>query len=277
MNSVPVRGRTGRHSLPTGIDGALWKQRSEVGEFDFRGKALTIEVDSSSGVLFPGDCGLSLLEALQSAPELSAANRTVLDIGCGSGLYTLAMLAEGARKVTALDVNPAALRFTKLNARRNGLPLELLACAASDITCYSAAQPFDLVVTNPPHLPSDEAYADENGMNQALIGCADGRFVYDLVIDRAAELVAPDGLLLMAYSSLTNVPQTTARVAAFGFGSRELALIGTDIPLRAYANHAHVILDRLAHLREQGRAEFADRRFFVYAMAYRRAWSEGRR
>jgi len=45
---------------------------------------------------------------------------SVLDLGCGSGLYGIAAAAVGATKVQAVDLNPRALAAARFNARLNG-------------------------------------------------------------------------------------------------------------------------------------------------------------
>ena len=47
--------------------------------------------------------------------------KTVLDVGCGSGILALAALALGAEKAVAIDVDQEAIDVTKENAERNGL------------------------------------------------------------------------------------------------------------------------------------------------------------
>jgi ribosomal protein L11 methyltransferase len=47
--------------------------------------------------------------------------RTVLDVGCGSGILGLVALMLGAAKVRAVDVDPDAIDVTVENATRNGL------------------------------------------------------------------------------------------------------------------------------------------------------------
>jgi len=45
--------------------------------------------------------------------------KRVLDLGCGSGVLSLAAHALGASKVTAIDIDPEAVEHTKENARQN--------------------------------------------------------------------------------------------------------------------------------------------------------------
>lgn len=58
------------------------------------------------------------LEALEERLERGTV---VLDVGPGSGILAIAAALLGARCVDALDIDPAAVRATKENARRNGV------------------------------------------------------------------------------------------------------------------------------------------------------------
>lgn len=53
--------------------------------------------------------------------------RTVLDIGCGGGIASLAAARAGAARVLANDQDPWALAVTRLAAARQGLSVELVA------------------------------------------------------------------------------------------------------------------------------------------------------
>src|SRR3982074_904984 len=101
------------------------------GVFDFRGCRLRIEVADSNEVLFPTDCGLSLLAALNGDDAPVLAGTRALDIGCGSGVYSVALLAEGAVHVTALDINPAAAAVATSNVMHNRLDPTRLTCVTS--------------------------------------------------------------------------------------------------------------------------------------------------
>lgn len=51
----------------------------------------------------------------------AVATHGTLDMGCGSGILALAMAKLWARGVLAADVDPEAVRVTRLNAARNGV------------------------------------------------------------------------------------------------------------------------------------------------------------
>lgn len=45
----------------------------------------------------------------------------VFDVGCGSGVLSLAAVRLGARRVMAIDTDPLAVEATRANAARNGI------------------------------------------------------------------------------------------------------------------------------------------------------------
>jgi ribosomal protein L11 methyltransferase len=58
---------------------------------------------------------------------------SLLDVGCGSGVVSVAAVKLGFGPVTAVDFDPSAVDATRRNAQRNGTPLTiLLADAARD-------------------------------------------------------------------------------------------------------------------------------------------------
>ena len=69
----------------------------------------------------------------------------VLDVGCGSGILSIAVARLGARDVLALDVDPIAIEATIANARRNRLTRRVHPRQGS---LPSGAGPFDLVLAN---------------------------------------------------------------------------------------------------------------------------------
>jgi ribosomal protein L11 methyltransferase len=57
-----------------------------------------------------------MLKALQ---ELTLDNKTVLDIGCGSGVLAIAAVKLGARSAVGIDIDPDALDNARENAALN--------------------------------------------------------------------------------------------------------------------------------------------------------------
>jgi release factor glutamine methyltransferase len=77
--------------------------------------------------------------------------RSVLDVGCGSGVLSLVAARAGA-VVSAIDINAEAVRTTAANAAANGLAVEVL---QSDLFEALGDRRFDLVVVNPPYFAKD--------------------------------------------------------------------------------------------------------------------------
>lgn len=58
--------------------------------------------------------------------------KTVIDIGTGSGVLALAALAEGAKNAIGIDIDPQALRHARQNAALNHLDEKVLFCLPED-------------------------------------------------------------------------------------------------------------------------------------------------
>jgi release factor glutamine methyltransferase len=74
----------------------------------------------------------------------------VLDMGSGSGVCAV-FAARHARRVVAVDINPAAVRCTKINALLNGEE-RAIDVRHGDLFAPVHGQQFDLILFNPPFL-----------------------------------------------------------------------------------------------------------------------------
>jgi predicted nicotinamide N-methyase len=69
--------------------------------------------------------GLAIAHYLRDHPE-TVTGKHVLDLGSGSGLDAIAAALGGAASVTAVDIDPIAAAAIALNARANGVRVEIL-------------------------------------------------------------------------------------------------------------------------------------------------------
>lgn len=78
--------------------------------------------------------------------------RYILDIGTGSGLLAL-MLAQksfGTSLISAVEIEPAAVRQSRLNIKRSKF-VDQIRVIESDIKVFHSSLPYDLIVSNPPY------------------------------------------------------------------------------------------------------------------------------
>lgn len=125
----------------------------------------------------------------------------IADIGTGSGAILLALLHEIPDAFgVGTDLSQNALRTARENAAALGL-----ADRAAFVACsYAAALrgPFDLIVSNPPYIPSAEIpklsiEVREHDPHLALDGGNDGYDAYRALIPQASERLAPGGALIV--------------------------------------------------------------------------------
>ncbi|MBL3808344.1 methyltransferase [Streptomyces sp. BRB081] len=77
---------------------------------------------------------------------------SMLEMGCGCGVASVTAALAGVPKVTALDINPAAVRTTELNARRHGVADRVTARTSDLFSALAPDETFDLVFWNSPFI-----------------------------------------------------------------------------------------------------------------------------
>jgi release factor glutamine methyltransferase len=118
----------------------------------------TLDLRVTPAVLIPRPETEGLVEAaLKELARLPAGAR-VLDLGTGSGAIVLALAAEAPmHRYAALDISLAAVLTARQNAREAGLAggVDFFVADWCD-ACRTDAAPFDLIVANPPYIPTGE-------------------------------------------------------------------------------------------------------------------------
>jgi release factor glutamine methyltransferase len=123
----------------------------------------------------------------------------VLDLGIGSGAILLAILAERPLATgLGIDVSEEALAVARDNAANLGLE-NRTALLRSDWTAALEAQEFDVVVSNPPYIPTDvidtlEPEVRDHEPRLALDGGPDGLDAYRALAPEVLRVLRPGGL-----------------------------------------------------------------------------------
>ena len=139
--------------------------------------------------------------ALELFRERKIHQPRIADIGTGSGAILLALLHEIPDAFgVGTDLSLTALGTARGNAAALGLGNRSAFVACSYLAALSG--PFDLIVSNPPYIPSAEipklsVEVREHDPHLALDGGNDGYDAYRALIPQAAERLAPGGALIV--------------------------------------------------------------------------------
>jgi len=98
----------------------------------------------------PGDpvMGASATTLFLARAARIVPGSAVLDVGCGAGTLALHAASQGAGTVIGVDLSERALRWSRINARMNGLEATFL---QGDLLAPVGDRRFDLVVSQPPN------------------------------------------------------------------------------------------------------------------------------
>ncbi len=141
----------------------------------------------------------------QIGRERLVAGTRVLDVCTGSGILAIAAARAGASRVTAVDVSRRAVVAARLNARVNGVRLRV---RRGDLFEPVRGERFDLIVSNPPYIPSEDDELPRRGPRRGLDAGPNGRFFLDRICLSAREFLAPGGSVLLVHSSICSEQAT---------------------------------------------------------------------
>jgi release factor glutamine methyltransferase len=159
-----------------------------------------------------------LLASVVAAERIPAGAR-VLDVCAGTGALALTAALAGTGEVTAIDISRRAVLSTRLNAWHRGLPVKARRASFVDAAVDAAVDStwpgrFDLVLANPPYVPS-AARTGPTGRRRSWDAGSDGRALLDPLCTIAPRLLTPGGRLLLVQSSVSGV-DTTLELLGWG-------------------------------------------------------------
>jgi release factor glutamine methyltransferase len=156
--------------------------------------------------------------AVIGAANARKQNLRIADLGTGSGALLLALLTELPNAFgVGTDLSQGALHVARDNAAR------LVPCRGDFVACDLAAAfggPFDLIVANPPYIPSGDIGTlapdvSDFDPRTALDGGSDGLDCYRAIAATTPALLKPGGVLVVELGAGQS-PAVTALFLAAG-------------------------------------------------------------
>lgn len=166
-----------------------------TGETEFYGLPFRVTRD----VLIPRPETEHLVEkAIELATHFPVPR--IVDIGTGSGAVAVALAhALPGTQITTIDISETALDLACQNAKRNNATVRFL---HGDLLAPVAGERFEIVVSNPPYVPTTDRHSlavevrdYEPGL--ALFAGEDGLDVYRRLIPAAFSVVVPGGFIAL--------------------------------------------------------------------------------
>jgi release factor glutamine methyltransferase len=195
-------------------------------------------------VLIPRMDTETVIEAVSDYIKASRSVHRVLDLCTGSGIIaiTLAKL-NPSLKITASDVDTAALKVAETNASKLGVSSRIKFVTSDIYTSFKTGfggPTFDIIVSNPPYIKSDvlltlQREIVEHEPLRALDGGTDGLDFYRNIIAGAAARLKKNGALFLeiGYDQAASVQELVDETKRFGNVTVRQDLAGNDRVLSA--------------------------------------------
>ena len=143
------------------------------------------------------------------------ADDVVLDMGTGCGILGI-LAAKKAGRVVAVDVNPYAVHCAKINAKINQVAAKMDIRRGSLFEPLKKDEKFDLIIFNPPYLPS-KADNRKTWIEKAWSGGPAGRNIIDGFLSEAPNRLKKRGRIVLVQSSLSAIGETVRKLEEAGF------------------------------------------------------------
>lgn len=171
-------------------------------------------IETHRDVYEPHDDSFLLARVVEQAV---ADGTRFLEVGCGTGLVSMAAARAGAT-VTATDINPIAADLARRNGKQNQLSVD-----AHEGDLIDGRGPFDVIAFNPPYLPTAEDERVQGPLNHAFDGGLSGNDVVLRFVEQLASADWQAKQVLVIHSSLSDPQPLIDAMAAAGYGSHDVA------------------------------------------------------
>lgn len=203
-----------------------------TGTWEFYGLPMITNTD----VLIPRMDTEKLVDTVKELFTGRKMDARILDLCCGSGCITCAIGHEmPATRLVAIDISANALDVCRRNIAATKL-ISRVICMQADAL---ASPPlgigdFDMIVSNPPYIPSEEIKTLDGSVKDfepvwALDGGADGMKFYKAIIKYWKSLLRPGGYLLFEVGEGQAQPVSEMlQAAGFSYTDTRKDTLGID-------------------------------------------------
>jgi D-alanine-D-alanine ligase-like ATP-grasp enzyme/methylase of polypeptide subunit release factors len=246
------------------------------------GTSLRHEENKTRVVLSTGPVDLTIPEGVHLPPAstVELANlldvrqgERVLDLGCGSGLLSIAAAMLGAGCVVATDIDPCSLDATMKNAQANGVAEKITVRGGSwyeALNGYSVsgAGRFDVIIATPPQTPGPHPFGSR-------YGGPDGTKHLSTILQGAPAFLNHDrGRLWLMAISLANPSALLRQVRQYFHDVSIVHETERSFTGNEYESLHRGLMHHLLWLRAAGHSDFKDvgEDNFVFRNLFIRAW-----
>ncbi|CAI7795203.1 unnamed protein product [Closterium sp. NIES-53] len=198
--------------------------------------ALVVELGSGSGfVLTSVALALRALSA-PSAPAvisgsssaaISAGGADAAGRGPGNGAAAAVSLASQAAFL-AVDINPHAADITRQTLAAHCIPADVLLSDLGSALKPRMAGQVDILIFNPPYVPTSPQEVRRPGITQAWAGGDRGREVIDRALEVSTKLLSPRGVFYLLVVAENDPEEVVGRMRGLGLEGEQLLRRGTE-------------------------------------------------
>jgi release factor glutamine methyltransferase len=171
----------------------------------------------------PQDDSWLLAESMHQSGLLPRAR--VLDLCTGTGFVAITAAEMGCAHVTAFDICAHAVRCSRANVAAAGVHVDVR--QGSWTEAFDCA-PFELVVSNPPYVPTPpeddaEMLSSIAGPSWAWNAGPDGRLMLDPLCASVSKLLCDGGSLLLVQSAFADTQRSLDTLRSTGMDAEVVA------------------------------------------------------
>lgn len=136
--------------------------------------------------------------------HLKKSTPSILDLGTGTGCLVITLACEKPNASgIAVDLSEETLKVTKKNIDRYNLG-NRITCQKSDWFSSVLDQKFDVIISNPPYIPTKDIAGLETTVRDydphlALDGGTDGLAPYKIILSQAHDYLKEDGIVALEF------------------------------------------------------------------------------